>query len=155
MGNGARAQQKRERNQKDTKVAKSQLKVVRSVFVQSPSDNTIAPPSLCLPILGRFLSVSCKKKKKKKVKKKVPHLLTHPLSALERRGQGYPVHCLQGHFPQNDKGTSVRSRFQRHLPLDHRVSRRLTFAGCSLTEHADNKHRKTLAECFPSFVAPA
>ncbi|KAK5992778.1 hypothetical protein PT974_06194 [Cladobotryum mycophilum] len=72
MGNGAKAQQKRERNQKDGKAAKSQLKV-----------NEKAMDIQCQVCKATFLKTT-----------KAP----------------------------------------------------------GLTEHAQNKHSKTLAECFPSFA---
>ncbi|KEZ46004.1 hypothetical protein SAPIO_CDS1407 [Scedosporium apiospermum] len=73
MGNGAKAQQKRERNQKDSKVAKSQLK-----------SNTAACNIVCNVCKQSFLQTS-----------KAP----------------------------------------------------------TLTIHAENKHSKTLADCFPNFQA--
>ena len=71
MGNGARAQQKRERNQKDTKVAKSQLKT---------------------------------------------------------NAQACDIQC-----------TICKSTFLK------------TTKAPALKEHAENKHSKTIADCFPSF----
>ncbi|KAF5012079.1 hypothetical protein FDECE_1853 [Fusarium decemcellulare] len=71
MGNGAKAQQKRERNQKDSKAAKSQLKVNK---------------------------------------------------------QACDIQC------QICKSTFLK-----------------TTKAPALTEHAENKHSKTLTECFPTF----
>ncbi|KAK9420483.1 hypothetical protein SUNI508_06479 [Seiridium unicorne] len=80
MGNGAKAQQKRERNAKDSKVAKSQLK-------------------------------------------------TADLDRLQNQ-QAMDIQC------QICKSTFLK-----------------TTRAPQLTEHAQNKHSKTIADCFPTYEA--
>ncbi|KPM37371.1 hypothetical protein AK830_g9210 [Neonectria ditissima] len=92
MGNGAKAQQKRDRAQKDNKPAKSQLKV-----------NKQACDIQCQICKSTFLKTT-----------KAPAFV--------------PLHSLI---------------------LIAGLTLRFLFG--SLTEHAGNKHSKTLEECFPTF----
>ncbi|KAJ1327784.1 4F5 protein related disordered region [Microdochium nivale] len=113
MGNGARAAQKRDRNAKDTKVAKSQLKTVR----------THPPPSSChlssrnagssKPIVARTLPPGFSPRLA------VAWVLAHVLlrdsdlwltfysCETEREGHGHPVPDLQVDLPQDHPRSSV------------------------------------------------
>lgn len=104
-GQGAKAQQKRERNQKDKSAAKSQLKVVR-----------LALSIFTLPLI---------------------------YTSIEPASLRHPVPGLQIHLPQDHQGSRVRTRSSDSClaPLTRD----------SLLQHAENKHSKTMEECFPTF----
>ncbi|KAI1165749.1 zinc-binding-domain-containing protein [Nemania serpens] len=97
---GAKAQQKRERNAKDGKTAKSQLKVVRG----PDPDLSIYPSSV------RISDVDVR--------------------TYMQNAKAMDIQC-----------TVCKSTFLK------------TTRAPQLTEHASNKHSKTLADCFPGYEA--
>ncbi|KAF3023540.1 hypothetical protein E8E14_009558 [Neopestalotiopsis sp. 37M] len=85
MGNGAKAQQKRERNAKDSKVAKSQLKVNQAA-----------------------MDIQCQ---------------------------------------------ICKSTFLKTTRAPHQIADTYRLSPTRLEQHAQNKHSKAIADCFPTYTA--
>lgn len=97
-------------------------------------------------------------------------LLTLP-GCIERSGLRHHLPDLQIDFPQDDQGSRVRSPFfffshayyfslgvytqyrRRGICItnDERLKTNEMGRHDRLTEHATNKHNKTIEECFPTF----